>query len=205
MLEIEIKVRVPRPDPVRARLLALGAVVTRERHREDNTLFDFSDGRLTAQGRALRLRTAGKRATLTFKGAPRKSRRFKVREEFETQVRDGGEVRRILKALGLRPIFRYVKMRTAFRLNRVKVCLDELVIGHFLEMEGERPHIARLAEKLGIPSAEWIREDYIRMLIEAGYAKGTTHSSSCPAPPSSSDNSSVSSPSSSSRSAGSSS
>lgn len=192
MLEIEIKVRMPEPGRVRRDLLAMGAILVRERHREDNILYDFRDGSLQAARRALRLRTAGRKAVLTFKGEPLKSRRFKIRREFETQVHDAGEMRKILKALGLRPVFRYVKQRTVLRLGKVTLCLDELAIGAFLELEGERQHIVKLAKKLNLPPREWIRSDYIRLLIEAGYTKGTTHSSSRSVPPSSSGNSSSS-------------
>jgi adenylate cyclase class 2 len=180
--EVEIKVRVDDAKAVRARLLKLGASVRLERHREANLLFDFPDGSLKASGRALRLRLAVRRAVLTFKGPEEKSRRFKVREEFETRVGSAKQARRILQALGMRPVFRYAKLRTEFHLDKVSVCLDETPLGVFLELEGDRPAIARLAEKLGFPSSEWITTSYVRMLAEAGYPEGTTHSSPCSSP-----------------------
>jgi predicted adenylyl cyclase CyaB len=196
VVEVEIKVRVADPKAARARLLALGATVRRERHRESNVLFDFADGRLRGRRSALRLRLAGRQVSLTFKGPAEASRRFKVREEFEIQVRGLRQARRILQRLGLRPVFRYAKIRTDFRLGKVSVSLDETALGCFLELEGERPAIARLAEKLEIPSRDWITQSYVRMLVEAGYPEGTTHSSP-PSCPSSSGNSSKSAPSSS--------
>jgi len=196
VLEVEIKGRVSDPKAARAKLLALGAVLRRERHRESNVLFDFADGRLRSRRSALRLRLAGRRVSLTFKGPAAASRRFKVREEFEIQVRGLREARRILQRLELRPVFRYAKIRTDFRLGKVAVSLDETMLGSFLELEGERPAIARLAEKLDIPSRDWITKSYVRMLAEAGYPEGTTHSSPSSSPPSSG-NSSNSAPSSS--------
>lgn len=194
MLEIEIKIRVSDAATAKARLTALGAEIVRERHREDNILFDFPDRRLRGGHQALRLRRAGRRTYVTFKGAPQKSRRFKVREEIETEVRDAGRFRRILQALGLHPVFRYAKMRAEYRLGRVTVCLDELPLGTFLELEGERQHIVKLAERLGVPSKDWIKLSYVRLLIEAGYPNGTAaYSSSCSSPPPSSDDSSSSS------------
>jgi adenylate cyclase, class 2 len=192
MLEIEIKVRAVDLGRIQRELLEMGAVVVRERHREDNVLYDFRGGTISAERRALRLRTAGRRTTLTFKGAPEKSRRFKIRREYETEVRDLRQMRRILQALGLRPVFHYAKHRTVLRQGKVTICLDELAIGSFLELEGERQHIVKLAKKMKIPSQEWIRKDYIRLLIEAGYTKGTTHSSSRSLSPSSSGSSSSS-------------
>lgn len=177
MQEVEIKVRIDDPKAARARLLKLGASLRLERHRETNVLFDFADGSLRSSGRALRLRLAGRRVSLTLKGPAQKSRRFKVREEHETRVGSLKQARRILQGLGMQPVFRYAKMRTTFRLDKVSVCLDETALGFFLELEGERPAIARLAEKLGFPSGDWITASYVRMLAEAGFPEGTTHSS----------------------------
>jgi predicted adenylyl cyclase CyaB len=191
VLEIEIKIRTADLARSRRELLELGAVVVRERHREENVLYDFRGGILTSKRRALRLRTRGARAVLTYKGAPVASRRFKVRPEFETEVRDVRQTRRILKALGLQPVFRYVKRRTELRKGKVKIALDELAVGTFIELEGERPHIARLAKLMKVPSAQWIRGDYVQMLIDAGYSKGTSHSSSRSVPGSSSGTSSA--------------
>lgn len=196
MRETEIKVPIADPKALRARLLALGAEVRRERHRESNVLFDFPDGRLRSRGCALRLRLAGRRVYLAFKGPAGKERRFKSREEFEIEVRGLRPARRILQRLGLRPVFRYAKQRTDLRLNKVAVSLDETALGFFAELEGERPAIARLAERLEMPSRSWIAKSYVRMLAEAGYPEGTTHSSPRSSP-SSSGSSSNSAPSSS--------
>jgi adenylate cyclase class 2 len=112
------------------------------------------------------LRIAGRRATLTFKGEPQKSRSFKVREEFETQVRDPKETRRILKALGLKEGFAYRKHRTVLRKSRLTICLDETAAGDFLELEGERHEITRFARALGFGRADFITRSYVEMLGE---------------------------------------
>ena len=168
MTEIEVKIAVADPKAARARLLALGAVVARERHLEKSVLYDFESGSLLAGRRALRLRTAGRRATLTFKGEPRKSRSFKVREEFETQVRDPRQARLILKALGLREALAYEVRRTVLRTKRLTVCLDETTAGCFLELEGERHEIVRLARSLGYRRADFITRSYAEMLGKPG-------------------------------------
>ena len=168
MTEIEVKIRIQDPKAIREKLLGLGAVVARDRHLETNTLFDFAAGDLRAGRRALRLRKTGKRATLTFKGEPKKSRSFKVREEFETQVHDPKELRKILKALGLRETFAYTKHRTVFRKRRLTICIDETAVGNFLELEGERHEITRFARSMGFGRADFITGDYIEMIVRAG-------------------------------------
>lgn len=164
MTEIEVKIRIDDPKAWREKVLARGAVLARDRHLETNVLFDFASGALAQSGRALRLRTAGRRATLTFKGEKRASRSFKVREEFETQVRDPKEARRILKALGLREVFAYRKRRTVLRKARLTVCLDETAAGNFLELEGERHEITRFARALGFRRADFITRGYVDLL-----------------------------------------
>lgn len=168
MTEIEVKIRIADPRVLREKLLALGADVTRERHVETSVLYDFETGDLRSRRRALRLRTAGKRATLTFKGEPRKSRSFKVREEFETQVRNPRELRKILKALGLKETFAYTKHRTVLRKSRLTIAIDETSVGNFLELEGERHEITRLARSLGFGRPDFIKTDYVEMIAQSG-------------------------------------
>jgi len=187
VLEIEVKVRLTDPAAMRTALLAAGAVEARPRHREVNTLYDFRDRSLAATRRAVRLRVTGKKATLTFKGAPQKSRRFKIREEIETEVKRPPAAAKILAELGLVPVFRYEKRRTLFKKGSLSICLDELAIGSFLEVEGERSKIVRFMKKLGIEKKDWIKLGYPG-LISAASAGGPApagHSDSLSSPASS--------------------
>jgi predicted adenylyl cyclase CyaB len=167
MMEIEVKLRVVDVSEARRKLLALGARVVRERALEENVLFDFPGGGLAAKRQALRLRLVGRKAFLTFKGAPRKSRSFKVREEFETEVRNGKQMKMILAALGFREAFAYRKHRTWLRTTRLAVTLDETAVGNFVELEGERHEITRFARSLGYKRTDFITRDYIAMITEA--------------------------------------
>jgi len=189
---LEIEVKVPSPDlkAARERLAALGAVVVRDRHREENVLYDRGEGELRAAGRALRLRTAGRKSFLTFKGEPRASRKFKIREEFETEVKNVRQTMKILAGLGYRPVFRYEKHRTEMRIKTLKICLDETAAGSFLEFEGEREKIAKISRQLGIPKKDWVKLDYIALLIRGGKGGSLPYSSSLSSPPTGSGNSS---------------
>jgi len=164
MREIEVKVRVVDLEALRTRLPELGARLEKERHPEDNTLFDFPDRDLAGRGEALRVRWIGRKAFLTFKGAPEKSRRFKIRLEHETEARNGKALVRILGALGLAPVFRYEKRRTVWRKGTLKICLDETAAGMFVEFEGEREKIVRMARALGFPQKDWIKSTYVELL-----------------------------------------
>jgi predicted adenylyl cyclase CyaB len=168
MVEIEVKIRIPDPKAFRETLARAGARLEKERQAENNTLYDFRSGELKRKGRALRLRETGAKAFLTLKGPRQKSRRFKVREEFETEVRNAKQLRKILRGLGLVPAFRYHKIRTVFRKGNVKVCVDETVVGNFVELEGERNDIVRLAKSMGFSPADMIKRDYVELFREAG-------------------------------------
>jgi len=167
VLEIEVKIKADNLASLRQNLLILGARLEKERYAEANTLYDFRSGSLYQKRCALRLRAIGKKAFLAFKGTPLKSRRFKVREEFETEVRDEKQIKKILRSLGLFPVFSYRKHRTVFRTNRLKICLDETGAGNFCEFEGERSDIIKFAKKLGFSRADLIKLDYVQLLQRA--------------------------------------
>jgi len=164
LVEIEVKVRVKDPASARQAILKSGAELEKERYPEENTLFDLPSRVQTEKRCALRLRRAGRKVFLTFKGAPQKSRRFKVREEHETEVRDEKAVRQILRGLGFVAVFRYEKSRTTFRRGRLKISLDETAAGAYLEFEGERSDIVKYARTLGFSSADMIKQDYVEIL-----------------------------------------
>jgi len=166
MVEIEAKIRLKDLPRTREAVLNLGGRLDKERFREDNTLYDFSSGALEQKRCALRVRRAARKTFLTFKGTPQKSRRFKVREEFETEVKNEKDLRKILRALGLVPVFRYQKFRTVYRKGRLKICFDETPVGDFLELEGERNEIMKLARSLGFGRADLVKTDYVELLLE---------------------------------------
>jgi adenylate cyclase class 2 len=168
MLEIEVKVRVKDLEALRESLLKSGARIEKDRYREENTLYDFPSQALYRQSSALRLRTAGRKTFLAFKGAPQKSRRFKVRDEFETEVKNEKQTRKILHSLGMSPVFSYQKFRTVYRKGRLKICLDETAAGNFCEFEGERNEIIKFAKTLGFVRADLIKLDYIQLLEKKG-------------------------------------
>jgi adenylate cyclase class 2 len=164
MTEIEVKIRVNNFEKLEQKLTVLGAELIKGRHWEENTLYDFPSKSLFSQKRALRLRLENKKAYLTYKGPPQKSRKFKIREEFETEVKKGKQTKKILKELGLIPTFQYKKHRTIYRLKKCKICLDETSIGNFVELEGEQSQIVRIATSLGFQKKEFIKLDYIQMI-----------------------------------------
>jgi len=164
MTEIEVKIRIDNPDKIADKLVALGAELAKDRRWEENTLYDFPSQSLYNKKSALRLRTENKKTYLTFKGPPQKSRKFKIREEYETEVKNEKQMKKILKELGFIPTFQYKKYRTTYRLKKCKICLDETAIGNYIELEGEQSQIVRTAMSLGFLKKEFIKLDYIQLI-----------------------------------------
>lgn len=168
MVETEVKIRVKDLGAFRESVVKAGARLEKERAAEENTLYDFPSRRLFKKRSALRVRQSGKKTFLAFKGAPQKSRRFKVREEFEAEVKNAKHLRKILRALGLVRAFSYRKFRAVYRKGRLKICLDETTVGNFCELEGERGDIIKFAASLGFSRADLIKLDYVQLIQQKG-------------------------------------
>ena len=164
MLEIEVKIKIDDLESTRNKILSAGASLFKERYYEKNSLFDFPGGNLYKKNQALRLRKIKKKTYLTFKGTEKKSRKFKIREEFETEVKNERQIIKILRAVGLKTVFNYEKYRTVFLYKKLKICLDELSIGTYVEIEGQQSDIVRFANLMGYSKKDFIKSDYIQML-----------------------------------------
>lgn len=167
MTEIEVKIKISSLPNLTKKLKELGAEIIKDRYFETNTLYDFASHELLQKRSALRLRKINKKCFLAFKGPPLKSRSFKIREEYETEVKNEKQTRKILKNLGLKPTFTYSKFRTVFRLQRTKLFLDETPLGNYIELEGKQSDIVKVAKLLGYSRKDFIKKDYILLLIEA--------------------------------------
>ena len=164
MVEIEVKIRIIDIKNLGEKILQLGAKLEKERFYEENTLYDFPSKILYKKWQALRLRKINKKSFLTFKGPPQKSRKFKIREEYETEVKNEKQLKKILKSLGFIPVFNYEKHRTVYRKKSLEISLDETSIGNFIELEGKRGEIVKFAKALGVSKREFIKLDYIQLI-----------------------------------------
>jgi len=166
--ETEVKVRLASPEEIRRRLESLGAVLVRERHLEDNELFDDNAGSLRAGGNVLRLRETPHGGSLTFKGPRESFGGMKSREERETAVEAPAQVRAILRHLGYHPVFRYQKYRESWVYREQEIEIDETPIGVFLEIEGDFAGIAAVAAELGFVPSDYLAESYVGLYQAAG-------------------------------------
>jgi len=162
--ETEIKLAIASAAAARRRLRRLGFRVVQPRRFEVNLVLETPRQRLRRRGCLLRLRSTNGRHWLTFKGPAATSRRYKIRDEWETEVADAAAARALLAALGLEPWFRYEKFRTVLagrgRWRGGEAMLDETPIGNFVELEGSRRWIRRVARALGAGPEEFIAKSY---------------------------------------------
>ena len=172
-LEIEIKLRLDSAVAARRLLRRLGFSIVKRRVFESNIIFDTPASELRTGRKLLRLRQAGQRHTLAFKGPPVSSR-YKSREELESEFADPAAMRCILERLGYAPVFQYEKYRTEFAGADAAgaVMLDETPIGPFLELEGPPRWIDRTARALGFSRPGYIMASYGKLYLEHCQAKG---------------------------------
>jgi adenylate cyclase class 2 len=162
MKEIEIKLRVAEPRRILERIVELGWRAAGQRELERNYVYDMPDGALRAAGCLLRVRDSGGVCLLTLKRPSEDSGPHKVKEEFETEVRDCGALQRILEGVGYGVAWRYEKYRTAFERADAagEIVFDETPIGVFLELEGDPDWIDRTAVELGFSPADYVAATY---------------------------------------------
>jgi adenylate cyclase class 2 len=181
--EIEIKLEVRDPRALKRSLARLDFRRVEARHFESNCLLDFPNLRLRQAQLLLRLRWKRGKCLLTFKGAPSRSRHYKVRTEMEMEVEDGGGLREILESAGLREVFRYDKYRTQYAPasgrqkmarqdgsagrgakrrapERCELAYDETPIGNYVELEGPPEWIDEVARRLGCQRSDYITLSY---------------------------------------------
>ncbi len=169
MLEIELKARVDDIGAVRERLHGMHAVF--ESAVMERDLYLNSPSRDFGEtDEALRLREAGGKYTLTYKGSRKPGSFLKAREEIICGVESGETMTKILIALGFRPVAEVRKWREYYRVRDATVTLDRVEgLGEFVEIEldpsAEAPssYLVELAGALGV-TGEPIQDSYLELL-----------------------------------------
>ncbi|MFY9730144.1 MAG: class IV adenylate cyclase [Candidatus Acidiferrales bacterium] len=197
--EIEVKLLVADVSAMLRKLKNLGARYE-SRVLERNTLYDTPDSDFRRRGALLRIRAetarplAGGQArsparrspthrTILTSKAPAAlrspgDRRYKEKLERELVVA-GSPIHwdSKLRSLGLRPGFRYDKIRSTFRLRRfpgLAIELDETPAGTFLELEGLPHDIDRAARALGYTPRDYYRGTYWDVHVADRRRRGIT-------------------------------
>jgi adenylate cyclase, class 2 len=165
--EVEVKIAVADAAKLRATLRSKGFRVHKARVFEQNLLLDDENGSVLARNLLLRLRTAGKMVTCTFKGKE-VAGVHKRREEWEFHPDNLEECLAVFSGIGFTPSASYEKYRTEFARadDAGVVTLDETPIGIFMELEGPARWIDRTAKELGYSRMDYITASYAALYAE---------------------------------------
>ena len=165
--ETEIKLAVPDVATGRRLLRAAGFRIFRSRVFEANVVFDTPTLVLRRARRLLRIREAGGRATVTYKGPPLIAK-HKTRQEFELEIASPRTLASIFEHLGLEPAFRYEKYRTEYHQpgGAGMAMLDETPVGVYVELEGSPRWIDRAAGVMGFKDTDYITASYARLYLD---------------------------------------
>ncbi len=159
--EIEIKVYIQDLAGLADRLRMCGADLSRKRMLERNLRLDTEDQSLKKEGRLLRIRQDD-RVRVTYKENAQLEAGVITRTELEFIVDEFAISKKLFAALGYQVIAIYEKYRQEYRLGDVKVMLDELPYGDFLEIEA--PNIALIdgvGQMLGLDRSQGIETNYL--------------------------------------------
>lgn len=140
MIEVEIKIRTDL-DSAGEKLTDNGFIKDRF-IKESDIYYDNAAGDIRGNDTALRIRTVEypdlgtSESYITFKGS-RCDDVSMTRPEYESLIKDPGEIKMILKALGYGPVEpAVIKERTLYVKGSVSACLDRVEeLGDFLELE----------------------------------------------------------------------
>jgi len=159
--ELEVKFFIRDLPEMEKRLVAIGATLVQPRTHEYNLRFDTPSGDLGQRESMLRLRRDAA-SHVTYKGPSTTLGGVLARTEIEFDVSNFAAAQKLIEALGFRSKFVYEKYRTTYALDGLKVTLDEMPYGNFVEVEGKQAEpIQAAAKKLKLDWAQRLPETYI--------------------------------------------
>ncbi len=172
MLEIEVKIKVDKLEPIRSRLEELRASPM-ERVHERDVYYNAPHRDFARTDEALRIRYSGSNCVLTYKSAKLSGYSLKAREELSTPVGSGPALEEILEKLGFTRTAEVEKIREYYLFRDASVALDKVKgLGCFVEIERCTPGeghdlqhgIESIADELGI-RGEPTRTSYLELLL----------------------------------------
>ena len=172
MLEIEIKVRVSNIEEIKKRILSIGGKHS-ETVVEEDLYYNAPHRDFARTDEALRVRKAGEKTILTYKGPKNTLMGSKIREESNVLLDDAEIFDSILKNLGFRPVANVRKLREYYTYQDYSIALDNVDhLGEYVEIElvtennaeNAAKKVDELAEKLGV-IGERISISYLELLL----------------------------------------
>ncbi len=173
-MEQEIRLRVDDFDDVRDRIVAAGAVLESSKDQYDT--YYASILMIEALGRSfiIRVRKSGGSAILTFKGATGKDGYY---EEYETEVKDEKETKKMLERSGFEKVISVKKRRELYKYKNSSINFDSVSgLGNFVEIEiisekNADKELGSVVKELGLEGYEPTRKGYVSLLLVKKHSK----------------------------------
>lgn len=127
--------------------------------KEVTTRYDTNENTLEKHGKFIRT-MEGFRNTVTLKEKVSENTSLFERDEFVVEIDDVENMQIIFERIGLIPILKMEKYRLKWDLDGVRINLDELPFGLYLEIHGNEKNIQSIMTKLDLLGEEKIIESY---------------------------------------------
>lgn len=172
MLEVELKVKIPSLDPVRAALVSRNAVFLGRVHEHD-IYYNAPHRDFGLTDEAVRVRYTDDHAVVTYKGPKIKKYGLKAREELNFGVESGRDFEIMLERLGFTKTTEVNKWRETYRSDGATISLDNVdELGTFAEIEiiienedtNPTELIGKIAKEIGA-EGEAILASYLELLL----------------------------------------
>ena len=173
-MEVEAKLKIENPEEVKKRLIEMGVVFSEKEQHHDSYFIRKGEEKSTRKPGdfLLRIRDTGNKRFLTFKGL---TDQVGAWEEYEVEINDPEEMKKILRRIGFTTLFIITKEREPGTLDGFEVNLDNVEgLGHFIEvaLESEdkkdaRKRIIDFVNKLGFRENEIEHRGYAAILSQS--------------------------------------
>lgn len=128
-------------------------------NQETTIRYDTEDRKYEKSGKYIRV-MEGFKNCITLKEKVNENDKLFERDEFEIEIDDVENAKIILEKIGLKPILKMQKYRLKWNLDGIRINIDELPFGLYMEIYGNENEIQNVMEKLDIENEEKIIGTY---------------------------------------------
>ncbi len=161
--EIEVKIQLNKKENIAKKLKALG---WEKRKSYTQTTYGFFSDDSIEKGIFPRIRMENKVPVFTVKvkNNKKKSEYFE-RDEYSVKISDLRNGVKILQLLGYKRIRKFTKFREEWFFNKksIKITVDRLYFGNFLEIEGSKKEIEKTIKDLGFQDRRKFTKAYLAL------------------------------------------
>jgi len=158
--EIEVKFKLNNNDNITKRLIKLGG---KPKKLYCQTTYGFFSKDSVKRGIFPRIRVESGKHVLTVKIRPKNKTKYFERKEYSIIINDEKEGIKILKLLEFDRVRKFSKKRQEWSFPNIKICVDNLYFGTFLEIEGSKKRIENMIKKLNFEKRKRITKAYLAL------------------------------------------